>query len=206
MHALIIDDQTLFLQGLAQTLLEQTDITTVSEADSMQSARSIIAAKHDELDLILLDHGLPDGQGLALLKEIGANHPLLPVAMLSAHEDYKLMREAIDAGALGFIPKSTSPQVLLSAINLVLAGGIYIPPSLYRISQQTQPAIQKTDLTPRQEEVLHLLRNGHANKEIAWRLGISEATVKAHVTVILKSHGVSSRQMLLSKQSDTVQL
>jgi len=202
MHALIVDDHDLFRQGLAQSLLARTDVVAVLEANAVQSARHVIQAHQHELNLVLLDHGLPDGEGLALLKEIQARYPLLPVAILSAHEDFKLMRESMDAGAVGFIPKSTPMLVLISAIKLLLAGGVYIPPSLYQMGQQADIATHKLALTARQEEVLQLLCCGHSNKEIACCLNIAEATVKAHVTVVLKSRGVSSRSMLLALEKD----
>jgi len=196
MYALIADDHDLFRQGLVRALSEKVDDLALLEANSMQSARRIIQEYHQKLDLVLLDHCLPDGKGLELLKEIQLLYPLLPIAMLSAREDYILMQESIDAGAVGFLPKSTTTAILLGAINLLLSGGIYIPPNLYQMSQQAETATTTFMLTTRQEEVLQLVSCGCSNKEIAYRLNIAEATVKAHVTVILRSRGVDSRSML----------
>jgi len=197
MHILIVDDHDLYRQGLAQSLLGCAQILAISEADCLASARDIIHAQHDCLDIVILDHGLPDGNGITLLKELQTTHPLLPVAMLSAHEDMNLMRECIEAGALGFIPKSTETTILLSAVELMLAGGSYIPPSLYHLAQHSAVKPQNDPLTQRQEQVLALLRLGLSNKEIAYQLRITEATVKAHVTMILKHYRVTSRTMLL---------
>ncbi len=201
MHILIVDDHDLFRQGVARSLLDRMGDLTVSEADCLKAAVRVIHEEHRGLDLVLLDHSLPDGEGLSLVKKLQTTHPLLPVAMLSAYEDYVLMRAAMDAGAVGFIPKSTPPTVLLGAVQLLLSGGVYIPPNLYQMSLQAETATASLTLTGRQEEVLQLLRCGHSNKEIAWRLNIAEATVKAHVTAILKYCGVSSRQMLQKTKS-----
>jgi len=112
------------------------------------------------------------------------------------------MQQALDAGAHGFIPKTTPTAVLLSAIKLILAGGIYIPPELYDAKPPPYLAINANEfmelgLTIRQSEVMTLICSGLSNKAIAYELGITEATVKAHVTVILKHYGVSSRTQLL---------
>jgi len=193
MHILIVDDHALYRRGLTQALMDQPDIRRVSEAGSAAAACAVIDLHSDDLSLTLLDHGLPDTNGIALLQQLQQQHPLLPVAILSASEDALLIKQAIDAGALGFIPKSTDTPVLISAISLILSGGTYIPPNM----QQKQPPAALRTLTARQQEVLHLICSGMPNKEIAWRLGISEATVKAHITVIFRAYGVSSRTQLL---------
>jgi len=200
MHILIIDDHDLFRKGLASALQELSLGTSISESASIASARSEIASLGHNLDLVLLDHKLPDGYGSTLLRELRQNYPLLPVAMLSAQDDPELMRSILDMGALGFIPKSTSTPVLIEAIQLILSGGIYIPPSLRSYMQKRDSSEPSTRLllTPRQQEVLLLLLEGLSNKEIARRIGVSDVTVKSHVTAILKSQGVSSRSKLLA--------
>ena len=202
MHILIVDDHDLFRQGLVQLLKEELQVKRVSEANSVASARTIIEQQHKNINLVLLDHGLPDGEGIDLLEEVHCHHPHLKVAILSGYENPPLMEKSLRLGAVGFIPKRTDASVLLSAIQLILAGGTYIPtdllPFLSKESMQKFKAtIANSSLTHRQLEVLELIRNGLSNKEIARQLDISEATVKAHVTVVLKSHGVSSRTKLL---------
>ncbi|MDQ7004079.1 MAG: response regulator transcription factor [Ghiorsea sp.] len=202
MHILLVDDHDLFRRGLVSALQELCPKISISEADSLASVRSQIASLEHSLDLVLLDYELPDGHGTTLLKELRQSYPLLPIAMLSAHEHHELMRQTIDMGALGFIPKSTSTPILIVAIQLILSGGTYIPPSLTSCIQQstinTPPATLYNQLTPRQKEVLHLLRKGLSNKEIGRSLDITDATVKAHATAIFKSHGVNSRSKLLA--------
>ncbi len=207
MHILIVDDHDLFRQGLVQLLKEELQVKIVSEAASVASACSVIEQYHQSINLVLLDHGLPDGEGIDLLEKVHCHHPHLRVAILSGHENPPLMEKSLRLGAVGFIPKRTDVSVLLSAIQLVLVGGTYIPADLLPFLTEEgvgkiEAMMGNSSLTRRQLEVLGLIRIGLSNKEIARRLNISEATVKAHVTVILKSHGVSSRTKLLASGMD----
>jgi len=142
-------------------------------------------------------------------------YPDIPVVILSASDDAQTMRKSLDRGASGFIPKSTSHDVMLSALNLVIAGGVYIPPGMLNEGSEEQhgendksvsgsDADIKARLTERQLEVLRLLAKGHQNKMIAKSLGVSEHTVKIHVTAILKALGVKNRtQAVLVAQQMT---
>jgi len=207
MHICIVDDHDLFRKGLTQAIQEFNHDISISGCNSIASARAAMQQHHQDFDLVLLDHDLPDGNGMALLQEIQRHYPLLPVAILSAHEEHGLIQQVMRAGALGYIPKSTSTPILLKAMDLILSGGTYIPPGLlpYMMqeksidthSQTTHEQAGKHPLTPRQAEVLALIRNGLSNKEIANKLHISEATVKAHVTVILRVQRVLTRAKLM---------
>ncbi len=199
MHILVVDDHQLFRSGLIQLLQGLSRIRKISEAESIAEARRLIR-ENGNFGLILLDYELPDGKGINLLMEIKRQYPEQKVAMLSAWEDIELMRRSLEIGALGYIPKSTRATILLTAIQLMLEGGTYIPPhllSLIRDEPIEEPMSSSKHLTERQLEVLKLIRSGMTNKEIARLLGISEATVKAHVTAILRYKGVSSRNKLL---------
>lgn len=201
MHILIVDDCDIFREGLVDLLQESLQDVTILEADSVLSACNITQQYHHQVDLVLLDHELPDGMGVNLLAEMRLKYPRLVIAILSAWEDPKLMQRALQLGALGYIPKNTNSPVIVGAIQLILAGGIYIPPGLLSfapidVSKSMNVGQQKNQLTERQLEVLSLLRAGLSNKVIARKLTISEATVKAHVTIILRSCGVSSRTQL----------
>lgn len=198
MRILIVDDDAMFRLCLTQGLLESSITHCALEAESIDAARQLIHAEHNTLNLVLLDYILPDGDGLSFLKELRSAYPTLAIAMISAHEDYDLMQSSIEMGALGFIPKNASFPVLTSAITLILAGGVYIPPSLYAM-ERTHIGTKLYNLTSRQDEVLDLIRQGLCNKKIASTLDICEATVKAHITVILKSRGFSSRTQLLNQ-------
>jgi len=217
MHILIVDDHDLYRKGLAQAMQEFDHDIIISESDSVASASTCLRQHHQSFDLVLLDHDLPDGNGLTLLQDIQQHYPLLPVAILSAHEEHGLIKQVFSAGALGYIPKSTSTPILLKAIDLIQSGGTYIPPGLlpHMLEEKENETENKTDsishppnerseenqLTQRQIEVLKLIRNGLSNKEIANTLHISVATVKAHITTILKVHGVLTRtRLMLSSQ------
>ncbi len=204
MHILVVDDHQLFRSGLIQLLQGLSRIRKISEAESIAEARRLIR-ENGNFGLILLDYELPDGKGINLLMEIKRQYPEQKVAMLSAWEDIELMRRSLEIGALGYIPKSTRATILLTAIQLMLEGGTYIPPhllSLIRDEPKEEPVSSSKHLTERQLEVLKLIRSGMTNKEIARLLGISEATVKAHVTAILRYKGVSSRNKLLLEKAD----
>ena len=203
MQILLIDDHELFRSGMATALRMLDESVAILEADSIASGLSVIETTSSTLDLVLLDHELPDGNGISLLQRIRMKHPLIPVAMLSGVECPKLMKQALEAGALGYLPKATSTPIVLSAIHLMLSGGIYVPPKLLPSlgaslpSHAVQAKVSDEGLTERQLEVMNLIGQGLSNKEIAWRLNISEGTVKAHVTVILKAKGVHSRKLLI---------
>ncbi len=211
MHILIIDDQDCYREFLTGILQGSDCSITISEAASIEIARAKVQASQHKYDFVLLDHILPDGKGLDLLRETKNQHPNLPIAMLSAKEDPQLAWQCLELGASGFIPKNTALAVLLSAIQLMLAGGRYIPPHILphmpipKNSSNTAGKNKHGQLTPRQSEVLELLYLGLSNKIIAHRLDISEATVKAHITVIFKLTGVSSRTKLIAQHNTTNQ-
>ncbi len=208
MHILIIDDQDCYREFLTG-LLQSSDLNvSITEAATIKVARTKIKAPKQPYDFVLLDHILPDGEGLDLLKEARSHYPELPIAMLSATEDPQLAWQCLELGASGFVPKSTMLAVLLSAIQLMLAGGRYIPPHILPympMPKHTSTNNKHEQLTPRQSEVLELLYSGLSNKAIAHRLKISEATVKAHITAIFKLMGVSSRTKLIAQHNTTNQ-
>lgn len=207
MHILIVDDHDLFRQNLVKLLQSELHVKTAIEADTVGSAHQLIAQHHQSLDLVLLDHDLPDGKGIDMLDGIRSEYPHLKVVILSGWEDPKLMQESLALGALGFIPKSIATSVLLTAIQLTLAGGTYIPTNLLPYLpkdglNKSATVLEANNLTHRKLEVLALMREGLSNKQIARHLNISDATVKAHVTAILRIKGVSSRTQLISKVTD----
>ncbi|MDX8413440.1 MAG: response regulator transcription factor, partial [Mariprofundales bacterium] len=130
MHILLIDDHQLFRLGLSQALHSLNKETTISEAGCLVEAKDSLEANQQSFDLILLDQILPDGEGINFLAYLQQYYPLIPVAMLSGEEDIKLMKQALNFGALGFIPKSTDIAIILTALQLIFSGGIYIPPKM----------------------------------------------------------------------------
>ncbi|MFV1983959.1 MAG: response regulator [Thiohalomonadales bacterium] len=195
MKILIADDHALFREGLRHVLDDLAQPLLVLEALDCPNALQL-AGEHPDLDLVLLDLQMPGEDGFTALAYFASHLPATPVVILSASDKRSDMQRSLDMGAMGFIPKNTPGSVMLSALNLVLSGGIYIPPSM--IKDEYRPhsnSGQKstTGLTPRQLEVLALLVEGGANKEIARELNLAEATVKMHVTAILKCLDVNNR-------------
>jgi DNA-binding NarL/FixJ family response regulator len=196
MKLLIIDDHSIMRAGLAALLTQHAAGTEVLEAGDAASGLAVVEA-HADIDAVFLDLMLPGEDGISALKKISERRPDLPVVLLSSSENPEDVRRALAAGALGYLPKSATPQTLLSALRLVLAGEIYVPPLVLNEpastgQRQRQPG-PRTALTERQIAVLRLLGRGLSNKEIGRELDVSERTVKAHVTAIFKALGVFTR-------------
>ena len=195
---LIADDHRLFREGLRHILVQLGDNPEILEADRCDEALSVAAA-HPDLSLVMLDIAMPDMNGCEALQLFSKRHPSIPVVMLTASENAHDMRRAFDAGASGFIPKSSGADIMLGALQLVLAGGIYVPPSLAGIGKPSGNTGVKagngnsSSLTERQLEVVRHLQNGLSNKQIATRLGLTEATVKVHMSAIFRALDVHSR-------------
>ena len=198
-HILLVDDHPLFRDGMRHVLTQLSSTTHIHTAENCADALTQAQA-HPELDLVLLDVNLADDSGMDCLALLRQGFPLLPVIMLSASEDAHLVKRALQDGAQGYITKSSTTQVMLNAIQLVLVGGIYVPKQALGESLTTTPqALDSTEhgaranLTPRQMEVLRLLARGDSNKEIARQLQMSDGTVRVHVTAILRALGVTNR-------------
>ena len=192
MKILIADDHVLFREGLRQLLRQLSDTVVVFDAaDHDELLR--LAAEHADADLALVDLNMPGKAPLAGLAAMLAQSPTIPIVVLSASEDLDEVRRTLDAGAMGFIPKSETANVILSALRLVLAGGIYVPPMLMQKSSGLHGQHNDAGLTPRQREVLQCLIMGKSNKEIGRDMSLSEATVKAHLAAIFRSLNVNSR-------------
>ncbi len=202
---LVIDDHALIRDAVRGVVKELDGEAAVFEAaDCIQARRSI--DRHPDIELILLDLTLPDQDGFDLLADLRERYPSISVVVLSAHDDRGSVVKALDLGALGFIPKSAPREVMLSALRLILAGGIYIPPQILAPAQAVvtttrtasasrAPAVSPADLgvTGRQLEVLALVARGKSNKAICRALDLAEPTVKKHVTAILRALKVTNR-------------
>ena len=207
MKMLIVDDHVLIRESLRGVLKElEPDVVTVEATDAREAMR--LVADNPELGLVLLDLNLPDRDGFLVLAELRERYPTIPVVVLSGHHDRVNVVRALELGALGFIPKTTQRQVLASAISLVLAGGIYIPPEILARQKPTAtgqsgpqlrdaslPAKSPRDLglTDRQIDVLALMMQGKSNKAIGRILDLAEPTVRNHVTAVLKGLNVTNR-------------
>lgn len=204
MKVLVVDDHVLIREALRGVLIELvSDVAIVDAPDSRQAMQCI--EEHPDLELILLDLKLPDGSGFDVLAALRERYPSISVVMLSASSDRDDIARALELGALGFIPKSTEREVMLSAFKLIFSGGVYVPPEILRAPQATPsagaspersgrlPSAADIDLTGRQMEVLALMMQGKSNKAICRALDLAEPTVKNHVTAILKALKASNR-------------
>lgn len=205
---LIADDHELVREGLKLTLQELPAVQSVMEAADADEVRRVLA-RHPDVDLVILDLHMPGSSRMELLESVCRSHPEIPVVVLSASESPRIMQRAIDHGAAGFIPKSAANNVLIGALQLVLSGGMYIPSEMIGEPIEKASASQgnagntavtarrstpvRPILTDRQTDVLELLSGGASNKAIAKQLGLSEHTVKIHLSAIFKALGVSNR-------------
>jgi two-component system, NarL family, nitrate/nitrite response regulator NarL len=199
MKLLVVDDHPIVRDGLAALLGRLGPDTVVLQVGDAARALAM-AVEHADLDIVILDIAMPGMDGLRALSEFGRVRPELPVIVISASEDARDAREALAKGALGYVPKSASQHTLLSAIRLVLDGDLYVPPLILGetpLSPASDPrgaaAPAGSVLTRRQIDVLKQLSQGKSNKSIALEFGLSEKTVKAHVTAIFKALNVINR-------------
>ena len=198
MKILLADDHDLFRAGLGMVLGELEADTHLLQAASLTDAL-VCAQAESDLDLALLDLNMPAMNGTAGLQQFRTQFPQVPVVIVSGSDDLADVQAVLNQGASGFIHKSTAPSVMLSALRLVLAGGIYVPPHAMR--QETAPAPTapiarkgwEARLTARQLEVLQLLALGKPNKVIARELDLSEGTVKIHLSAIFRVLDVNNR-------------
>ncbi|KGF70204.1 LuxR family transcriptional regulator [Hoeflea sp. BAL378] len=193
---IIADDHPLFRGAMRQALEGIGDSIEILEAGDLVGARTMAAA-HPEADLILLDLTMPGVSGLSGLIAFRAEFASLPVVVVSATDDPPTMRRALELGASGFISKSASIDQIRQGVRTVLDGGIWTPPDV-DLGSEHDPEIASLiarlqTLTPQQGRVLGMLAEGLLNKQIAYELGVSEATIKAHVSAVLQKLGVDSR-------------
>ena len=226
MHILLVDDHPLILDALATVVQGLEDGVSVTRIATGRAARSLISQRHGNFDLVLLDLHLSDFNGIALLKEFHTDYPELPVVIVSGSESKDDITLAIKSGAMGFVPKRASNQVLLGALRHVLSGSIYIHESqqcsskpdpevesfeelnagVLRAVYQTPSSLSELGLTPRQQDTLICLIQGKSNKAIARELGISAETVKNHVNGVMRTLGVNSRLKVALAVSQVVRL
>jgi DNA-binding NarL/FixJ family response regulator len=193
---LIADDHPLFRGALRQALTSALPGTTLLEAGSFEAVIKTLAEGKD-VELILLDLTMPGMQGFSGLLVLRADHPQLPVMVVSANDEPSVVRRCIGFGASGFMPKTLEAEAMAAAVQSVLDGNVWVPAGVDLSSPQdseTTGTIKRLmTLTPQQVRVLMMLSEGLLNKQIAYELSVSEATVKAHVSAILQKLGVDSR-------------
>jgi len=192
----IADDHPLFRGALREAVSGLPHAMTIAEAGSFATMSEIVGAD-PEVDLVLLDLAMPGVKGFSGLMYLRAQHPGVPVVIVSATEDPDVILRCFEFGASGFIRKTLGIDEMRQAIQVVLDGGSYVPPDIdlsqSRDSESAKLAARLASLTPQQVRVLMMLSEGLLNKQIAYELSVSEATVKAHVSAILTKLGVDSR-------------
>jgi DNA-binding NarL/FixJ family response regulator len=196
-HSFVIaDDHPLFRGALREAITGIGNIGAIHEAGDFESAKALVLANED-IDLVLLDLSMPGASGLSGLISLRGIHPTVPMVVISAHDDAATIRRALDLGASGFISKSASMDEIREAVRAVLAGDIAAPVGV-DLGVERDPEVSDLikrlqTLTPQQTRVLGMLAEGLLNKQIAYELSVSEATIKAHVSAILQKLGVDSR-------------
>lgn len=211
LKVLLVDDHVLFREGIALLLPSLVSATAIVQAGTCEEALSALTAEPD-INLVLMDLSMPGMGGLVGIPIVRERFPDVPVVALSSTDDRATVMQALDSGAMGFIPKTTTSEVLGGALKLVLSKGIYLPPSVFladtlrtseRAAMPHQPSGQvaarprKTPadlgLTPRQADVLYLILQGKPAKSISRDLGVSASTVKAHTSAVLRALNVTTR-------------
>lgn len=197
MKVLIADDHALFRDGLGMRLEQIDPEVIILQASNFTQALKIID-EEKKIDLVILDLDMPDMTWEDGLPEIKKKAEGARFVVISASEDVRNIRKILESGVCGYIPKRSDPKILNSALHLVLNGGTYIPPAL--IDPSNSPASTTSvgkpkgkTLTNRQSQVLDLVAQGMSNKQIAFAMGVSEATVKLHINALLRSIGVTNR-------------
>lgn len=202
-RVVIADDHPLFRAALRQAVSAAAPGREIVETSNLAGARAAVEA--GPVTLLCLDLHMPDSDGLAGLLGFRQEHPAVPVAVVSGSEDPRTVSQALAAGAAAFIPKSSDLETIQAAVETVLDGDIWIPPGVDL--DEADAAVERlASLTPTQLKVLIRVRDGLLNKQIAYELGISEATVKAHLTAIFRKLEVQTRtQAVLAAEALSVE-
>jgi len=188
LHFLLADDHALFREGLSLVLKKLDGIHLIEACNGSEVEARL--SQTPTIDVLLLDYNMPGVGHSDTIQHICMLSPLTAVIVMSGDDSYHTIQDCLNAGANGFIPKSSSSQVMLNAIQIVLSGERYIPSKMVNGNKNKPP---HADITKRQEEIWKLIIEGHSNKAIAFRLGVSENTVKQHVSALFRKLGVHSR-------------
>jgi len=194
---IVADDHPLFREALIHAIGNCVEDADIIEADSLDTLQAVVES-NPEADLLLLDLNMPGVSGFSALAYIRSKHESLPTVIVSAMDDPAVIRRSIQHGASGFIPKSSPISTLEKGIRAVLDGEVWVPEGINlkddRLdSEEAEIAAALSSLTPHQFRVLMMLGEGLLNKQIAYQLGVSEATIKAHVTAVLRKMHVNNR-------------
>jgi len=191
---IIADDHPLFRQALLETLKAKLTQTRWLEAETVNELNNLLSSDSDA-DLLLLDLNIPGAHGFNTLIHVRKHFPHIPVVIVSAYEDNDTINNAMNYGASGFVPKSTPVETIFEAIKQVLQGNLWTPASIKGSTQESKSDIADriSSLTQQQYKILMMFAEGMLNKQIAYDLSVSEATIKAHATAIFRKLNVRNR-------------
>lgn len=194
---LVADDHPLFRQALIGALEPNFESAVVLESDSLDSTLDVLQSNSD-IDLILLDLNMPGCENFYGVIRVSQDYPNIPIAVVSASDSTEVISQVLEFGAKAFISKSSPSSQIATAIKSVLAGNVWLPEGmknkLAQVSDESRDVAKKvSELTPKQFQVLKLLQDGLLNKQIAYDLNVTEATVKAHISAIFRKFGVNTR-------------
>lgn len=195
MKILIADDHALFRDGLAMRLEEINHDIVLLQAPTFSQAAKILD-KENDINMIIVDLDMPDMRWEDGVEELKKKAPRASMVVISASEDIRNIRKILTTGIKGYIPKRSDPKIMHNALKLILEGGTYIPPALIENSNESTSNNYRHNgktLTNRQSQVLDLIAQGKSNKQIAYEMGVSEATVKLHINALLRSLKVNNR-------------
>lgn len=200
MHFILVDDHPLFREALRSIIRFARPQTRIEEAESIEAAKAVLADK-PKIDLIMLDLSMKGITGFEGLISMRAAFPRIPILVVSGHDEPRIIRQAIELGAAGFVPKSADKSTYIRAMDCIAAGSIFMPEpadaggvGLHGLSGEAASASARiAKLTPAQLNVLGMLKRGKINKQIAYELGIGDSMVKAHVSEIMRKLGVRNR-------------
>ena len=212
MNILVADDHQLFIDGIRLILDKLDSSMSITESNSAEQAIEILESGQT-YDLILIDLSMPGMDGMSILKRMRERKAWLPLVVISAEEDVHTIKSALDAGALGFIPKAHSSQQMIAALHAILDGEIYIPANIEKqidnLETRRPPteafnntALRSSGITKRQFEVLELMAKGYSNKQIASSLFLTEHTVKAHISALFAALNAGNRTECVKKAQD----
>ena len=188
LRVLIVDDHPMMRLGIAAIINDQTDMAVVAQAGTGEEA--VAEYRRSRPDVVLMDLRLPGMSGVEAIRAIHREQPRARFVVLTTYEGDEDIHQALEAGAQGYLVKGMSPEALVDAVRRVHAGSRFLAPPVARALAARNP---NSDLSAREREVLALIVGGKSNREIAAELGITEGTVKCHVTTLLERLGVSDR-------------
>lgn len=202
---IVADDHPLFRSALSGTLIREFPSVEIYEAQDLSSLQ-LQVEQHEQAQLILLDLHMPGAQGFSGLVFLVAHYPHIPVIVVSAHDQPDIVRRAMNHGASGFLPKSSRIEDMIEAIKTVLAGGVWMPKNISdsesNNANEMNFAQALAQLTPQQFRVASMVSDGLLNKQIAYELNVTEATIKAHMTEIFRKLGLHSRTQVVKAMSE----